>query len=264
MRKPLIAGNWKMHGSRAQAQQLVESIHRGLAKPTAEQIEVLILPPYVYLLEALKFIQHSPLTLGAQDLYLGTQGAYTGCISGQMLVDVGCRYVLIGHSERRTIFKESLSLVAEKFIAAVDAKLIPILCIGETKRERDENKTEAIIAEQVNSVIEVAGIERFQQAVIAYEPVWAIGTGVTASPQNAQDVHAYIRNIIMKNNVDLASTIRILYGGSMKPENAAALLSMPDIDGGLIGGASLNAEHFLAICAAVSNEAAAIKLKKIG
>ena len=201
----------------------------------------------------------SPVLLGAQNLYVGAQGAFTGEVSGPMLKDIGCEYVLIGHSERRTIFREELDLVTAKFKAALEAGLQPILCIGETREQRERGETEQIVKQQLDSVIAAAGINALSHAVIAYEPVWAIGTGLTATPEQAQAVHAYIRHTISQNNVDIAKTIRILYGGSMKADNAASLLAMPDIDGGLIGGASLDAKSFLAICAAASNELALAK-----
>lgn len=257
MRKPLIAGNWKMHGSLSQAKTLVDGIKQH-ANQYAD-IDILVLPTFVHLHVVHELLKGTAIALGAQNLYLGAQGAFTGEISGAMLADVGCRYVLIGHSERRTLFHEDVELTAEKFKAALEANLIPILCIGETKEEREQGATNNVIQKQLEPVIRSVGIDAFRHAVIAYEPVWAIGTGLTATPEQAQEVHAYIRQIIMKNNVDIAKTIRILYGGSMKAENAASLLSQPDIDGGLIGGASLDATSFLKICAAASQEVAALK-----
>lgn len=258
MRKPLIAGNWKMHGSKSQVEALIQGIKQGSQAYLGTN--VLICPPFTYLQQAHDLIGTSSLLLGAQNLHQGTQGAFTGEVSGPMLADVGCQYVIIGHSERRTLFQEDLATVAAKFKAAMDAKLIPILCIGETQTEREQNKTESVIQSQLQSVIDAAGIEAFRSAVIAYEPVWAIGTGLTATPEQAQAVHAYIRQMIMKNNVDIAKTICILYGGSMKPENAVSLLAMPDIDGGLIGGASLDVASFLAICAAAEQQYTAAKV----
>lgn len=252
IRKPLIAGNWKMHGSQAQVQILLSGIIRG-ADSFATSVEIVVMPTFVHLSLANQLLTHAkttPVLLGAQNLYTGSQGAFTGEVSGAMLKDVGCHYVLIGHSERRAIFHESLDLVAAKFKAAYDAGLKPILCVGETQKEREDQQTERVIREQLASVIEFAGINSFKQAVIAYEPVWAIGTGLTATPQQAEETHAFIRQYLKQNNVDIAETIRILYGGSMKADNAQALLAMPDIDGGLIGGASLSADSFLAICAA--------------
>lgn len=239
-----------MHGGRSQVNALIEGIKQG-ANAYADT-DILVLPTSVHLALAQALLAESPVLLGAQNLYLGAQGAFTGEISGPMLTDIGCRYVLVGHSERRSIFHEDLALVAKKCQAALEAHLIPILCIGETREQREAGETENVIRQQLESVIQLIGIEAFKQIVIAYEPVWAIGTGLTATPEQAQAVHAFIRQLIMQNNVDIARTIRILYGGSMKAENAASLLAMPDIDGGLIGGASLEAKSFLAICAAAS------------
>lgn len=255
VRKPLIAGNWKMHGSKSQAKTLIEGIRQGAS--TCSNIDILVLPPFVYLSEAAMLLDQSPIAFGAQNLYVGAQGAFTGEVSGAMLKDIGCQYVLIGHSERRSFFHDDLALVALKFKAALEADLTPILCIGETKEQREAGETAGVIREQLMSVIKAAGIDAFSRAVIAYEPVWAIGTGLTATPEQAQEVHVFIREQIAQNNVDIAKTIRILYGGSMKPENASALLAMPDIDGGLIGGASLDAKSFLAICAAAHHEVSA-------
>lgn len=257
MRKPFIAGNWKMHGSISQVKTLMEGIKQGVAAYT--DIDVLVLPVFIHLAQVQALTAHTSILLGAQNLYLGTQGAFTGEVAGVMLQEMGCQYVLIGHSERRSIFHEDLSLVAAKFKSAIEAGLKPILCIGETRAQREQGETEAVVREQLESVIEIAGVDAFHQALIAYEPVWAIGTGLTASPQEAQEVHAFIRSLLAKINVDIAKTIRILYGGSMKAENAAALLSMPDIDGGLIGGASLEAKHFLQICAAAHLKSEAAK-----
>jgi len=252
VRKPLIAGNWKMNGTRAEVRALIDGIKQG-AKALAG-IDVLVLPTYVHLTLVHELLQQTPVLLGAQDLYLGTTGAFTGEVSGLMLADAGCEYVLIGHSERRSMFHDDLALVAAKFKAALDAKLKPILCVGETRKEREKGETEKVIRLQLDSVIQSVGIKAFSNAVIAYEPVWAIGTGLTATPEQAQAVHAFIRALIAQNNVDIAGAIRILYGGSMKPDNAASLLAMPDIDGGLIGGASLDAGNFLAICNAAETD----------
>lgn len=250
MRKPLIAGNWKMHGSLAQVKTLVEGIKQGAA--AYSDVNLLVLPSLVHLSLVHTLLNHSSVRLGAQNLYVGTQGAFTGEVSGPMLKELGCQYVLVGHSERRAIFHDNLELVAAKFQAALDAGLTPILCVGETREERERGDTEKVVREQLTSVIQFAGIEALSRAVIAYEPVWAIGTGLTATPEQAQEVHAFIRSLIAQIKVDTALTICILYGGSMKPDNAASLLAMPDIDGGLIGGASLDAASFLAICAAAS------------
>lgn len=248
MRKTLIAGNWKMHGSRELVQNLIQGIKQGAG--AYPDVDILVFPTFVHLSEASDLLLGSSIALGAQNMYLGAQGAYTGEVAGGMLKEIGCQYVLIGHSERRTLFHEDLPLIAAKFKAALDAGLTPVLCIGETREQREKGETEKVVREQLMSVIDAAGIEALEQAVIAYEPVWAIGTGLTATPEQAQEVQAFIRQIISQIHVDIARTIRILYGGSMKPDNAASLLAMPDIDGGLIGGASLDANSFLSICAA--------------
>lgn len=254
MRKPLIAGNWKMHGSQSQVQTLIDGIKQGA--PAYSNIEILVLPTFVHLNEVRGLLAKSSVKWGGQNLYVGAQGAFTGEIAGPMLVDAGCQYVLVGHSERRSLFHEDLTLVAAKFKAAIDAGLTPILCVGETREQRERDETKQVLQKQIESVIQFAGIDAFKKAVIAYEPVWAIGTGLTATPEQAQEAHAFIRHLIAQNNVDIAKTIRILYGGSMKPENAASLLTKSDIDGGLIGGASLDATSFLAICAAANGEVA--------
>lgn len=249
MRKKLVAGNWKMHGNRQSVESLIEGIKQG-ASLLAEKVEIAVFPSFVYLPSIESKLKDSGISWGAQNLYLGAQGAFTGEISGPMLIDYGCRYVLIGHSERRMYFFEDLKLVAAKFKAAIEYKLQPILCVGETLAQREKNETKQVIAEQLDSVIQLAGLEAFKKAVIAYEPVWAIGTGLTASPEQAQEVHAFIRQQLSKHNVDLAKSISILYGGSVKADNAAGLFAMSDIDGGLVGGASLDANTFLSICQA--------------
>lgn len=241
-----------MHGSISQVKTLIDGIKQGCT--AYADIDILVLPTFVHLSQVHQALAHTPILLGAQNLYIGTQGAFTGEVAGPMLKELGCQFVLVGHSERRTIFCETLDVVAAKFQAALEAGLTPILCIGETREEREAGLTEKVIAEQLQSVIQFAGIETFGRAVIAYEPVWAIGTGLTATPEQAQEVHAFIRGLLTQNNVDIARTIRILYGGSMKPDNAASLLTMPDIDGGLIGGASLDAASFLKICAAATHK----------
>lgn len=240
-----------MHGSMSQVNELINGIIEGAS--AFKHIDILVLPTYIHLAAVHQLLQHTKIHLGAQNLYPGAQGAFTGEVSGVMLRDVGCDYVLIGHSERRHILGERLELVAAKFKAAVEAGLKPILCVGETQAEREHGATEKVIKEQLDSVIQHAGLQVFNQAVIAYEPVWAIGTGLTATPEQAQAVHAYIRGHFAQNQVDLSEALRILYGGSMKADNAAALLAMPDIDGGLIGGASLSVESFLKICMAASH-----------
>ncbi|MGN6520752.1 MAG: triose-phosphate isomerase [Dokdonella sp.] len=248
MRRPLVAGNWKMHGSRAMAAELVGRIVFALPA----RAEVAVLPPFPYLEGLIGAQRDGSIAFGAQDLSEHAQGAYTGEVSGAMLRDIGCTYVLVGHSERRQYHAESDALVAAKFVAAQNAGLVPILCVGETLAEREGGVTEAVIGRQLEAVIRAAGIAAFAQAVVAYEPVWAIGTGRTATPEQAQAVHAFIRGTFREQDATIANSLRLLYGGSVKPANAAELFGQPDVDGGLIGGASLVAEDFLAICAAAA------------
>lgn len=248
MRQQLIAGNWKMHGTQASASKLVSEILQSLDLPIAR--EVLLCPPFVLLPGVARAIQDSALVLGAQNLCAEEGGAFTGEVSGSMLRDCGCRYVIVGHSERRTLYSESDLLVARKFMAAQRAGLIPILCVGESLEERKCDQTRAVVIRQLQAVLDAAGIAAFGQTAIAYEPVWAIGTGNTATPEQAQEVHALIRTSLADRDAKIAASIRLLYGGSVKASNAAALFHMPDIDGGLVGGASLEAREFVAICRA--------------
>lgn len=250
MRDFLVAGNWKMNGNISANAELVAGIRAGM--PDTDRVKVLICPPFPYLAAAAGAIQGSSLLLGAQTVSEHASGAFTGEIAPEMLRDVGCTYVLVGHSERRALYGESSQAVADKFAAALEAGLKPVLCVGETLAEREAGNTEAVINEQLTAVLSTVGIEAFVSAVIAYEPVWAIGTGMTASPQQAQDVHAHIRGVLAEQSADLAEKIQILYGGSVKGDNAAGLFTMPDIDGGLIGGASLKANDFLAIADAAA------------
>jgi len=249
MRKRLVAGNWKMHGSRASNRALLDAVLRGIAGLSG--VECAVCVPLPYLADTAEQLRGSALAWGAQNTSEFARGAYTGEVSAAMLAELGCRYVLVGHSERRQIFRETDGQVAAKFAAALDAKLVPILCVGETLAEREAGQTEKAVARQLDEVLTTTGIEAFSGAVVAYEPVWAIGTGRTATPQQAQDVHAFIRRKIFQGTP-------ILYGGSVKADNAAGIFAMPDIDGGLIGGASLVAQDFLAITkAAASRQAAA-------
>ena len=245
MRRPLVAGNWKMHGSRAMADELVGQVAAAASMPA----ELVVLPPFPYL-EGLVARYGAQLAFGAQDVSEHGQGAYTGEVAAAMLKDVGCAYVLVGHSERRQYHAESDERVAAKFVAAQAAGLIPILCVGETLAEREAGTTEAVIGRQLDAVIARAGIAAFAQAVVAYEPVWAIGTGRTASPEQVQAVHAFMRDKFAAHDATIANSLRLLYGGSVKPANAAELFGQADVDGGLIGGASLMASDFLAIGAA--------------
>ena len=248
MRQPLVAGNWKMNGSRDSALRLANAVAQGTEAGSAA--EVLLCPPFVYLADVSRALKDSGLSLGAQDLCAEENGAYTGEVSGAMLKDFDCRYVIVGHSERRALFAEDDALVARKFMAAQKAGLTPILCVGETLTEREAGATHAVVARQLKAVLDAAGIAAFAGAVVAYEPVWAIGTGRTAKSDQAQEVHALIRGILAGQDAKIAAAVRLLYGGSVKASNAAELFRMPDIDGGLVGGASLDATEFLAICAA--------------
>ncbi len=250
MRGYLIAGNWKMNGSNAANAELVDGIIAGL--PSAEAVDVLICPPFPYLGAMADKVRGSRLLLGAQNVSQHASGAYTGEIAASMLLDAGCEYVLTGHSERRAMMGETSDIVAAKFVAALDAGLKPILCVGETLQQREAGQTEAVIDEQLNAVLDVAGIDGFAKAVVAYEPVWAIGTGKTASPEQAQDIHRHIRGVLSSRSSSAAEQTKILYGGSVKGDNASGLFSKPDIDGGLIGGASLKSTDFLAIADAAA------------
>ncbi len=248
MRRKLVAGNWKMHGGLARNRDLLHSLVQAIGRGGNADCAVCV--PFPYLFQAQELLKGTAIAWGAQSLSEHAQGAYTGEVSAAMLVDFGCRYVIVGHSERRSLYGESNETVATKFLAAVNGGLTPILCLGETLEERERGVTEQVIAAQFDAVMQVAGVSGFNQAVIAYEPVWAIGTGRTATPQQAQDVHASIRGRLASSDAALAQRMQILYGGSVKPQNAAELFGMADIDGGLIGGASLVAQDFLAICEA--------------
>jgi triosephosphate isomerase len=247
MRAKLIAGNWKMNGSLQSAIDLVEGIMAG----DAGKAELAVCPPAVYLMKVGGMLAQSEIALGAQNVCDRESGAFTGEISVDMLKECGCRYAIVGHSERRALYGESDQLVAARFAMALQAGITPILCIGETLNERDTGATESVVARQLDAAIDASGIEAMAQAVIAYEPVWAIGTGKVATPEQAQAVHAFIRNRLAQHNAGVAEQVKILYGGSMNPANAAELLSQSDIDGGLIGGAALKADDFLAIAQAV-------------
>ncbi len=250
-RRILVAGNWKMNGSVEMASALTQAIGDGVSDV---QADLVLIPPFPYLLEVGRHIKRSPhpIGLGGQDLSIHPGGAHTGDVSGGMLKDCGCQYVLVGHSERRQDHLETNQVVAEKFLAAQRAGLIPILCLGETLQEREAGQTDQVVISQLEAVIDAAGIAAFEQAVIAYEPVWAIGTGQTASPEQAQAVHASIRARIRASSDTIGGQVRVIYGGSVKPDNAREILSCEDIDGGLIGGASLEAESFLGIAKAAS------------
>ena len=239
-----------MHGSRSANGALLAELEQRLTPEW--QVDVVVFPPFVYLADAVRMLEESDLAVGAQDVCAEPMGALTGQVAAVMLKDVGCRYVIVGHSERRRLFHEDDVLVARKFGAALQAGLTPILCVGETLEEREANRTEAVVARQLEAVAAMNGASSFAHAILAYEPVWAIGTGRTASPAQAQAVHAYLRGRIGAQDVKIARDLRILYGGSVKASNAAELFSMPDVDGGLVGGASLSADEFLDICAAAA------------
>lgn len=248
MRRPMVAGNWKMHGSRGENARLIEEIVAGY--PANVTADCVVCPPFVYLQEVGRLLRDTPIALGAQDACAETHGAFTGEVSAGMLKDVGCKYVLVGHSERRLIYRESEQLVARKFAAAHAKGLIPVLCVGEQLPDREASRTEEVIGSQLDVVLELCGPQVLGHGLIAYEPVWAIGTGRNATPQQAQEVHAFIRARIAARDARIAADTRILYGGSVKAGNAAELFAMPDVDGGLIGGASLKADEFLAILGA--------------
>ena len=250
MRNFLVAGNWKMHGDEAANRELVAGILDGA--PASDRVGLLVCPPYPYLASVAAQLKGSAVDLGAQNVSEHETGAYTGEVAPAMLADVGCRYAIVGHSERRTLYGESSAQVADKMAAALGGGLVPILCVGETLEERESGRTEQVVAEQLGAAVERNGIAAFGTAVIAYEPVWAIGTGRTATPEQAQDVHRYIRSVLAEQDAPVAENAQILYGGSVKGDNAAGLFGMPDIDGGLIGGASLKAADFLAIARAAA------------
>jgi triosephosphate isomerase len=247
MRKTIIAGNWKMNASKVSVKSLIDGILSGMEGVNSE---VLVCVPFPYMSQVESLIEGSNLKLGAQNININSSGAFTGEVSADMIKDFGAKHVIVGHSERRSLYGETSSVVAEKTKAALGAGLSPLLCVGESLEQREAGKTETVVAEQINAVIELVGIESFDSIIIAYEPVWAIGTGMTATPEQAQAVHFFIRNLLGESSENIAQKTPILYGGSMNAGNAVELISCPDIDGGLIGGAALKAEDFLQICKA--------------
>jgi triosephosphate isomerase len=251
MRKKLVAGNWKMHGGIEENRDLLSKIVTGTVGMDKAACAVCV--PYPYLSQAHSLLKDTHISWGAQNISQYDKGAYTGEVSAMMLNDFCCHYVIVGHSERRTLYDEDSHTVSLKFKAALDGGLVPILCVGETLDQREAGLTEQVVGEQLDAVIEPVGIEVLADSVLAYEPIWAIGTGKTATPQQAQDVHSFIRNRIASHNVKIAAELQILYGGSVKANNAAELFAMSDIDGGLIGGASLLADEFISICLAANN-----------
>ncbi|MBM4192463.1 MAG: triose-phosphate isomerase [Gammaproteobacteria bacterium] len=255
-RRPVVAGNWKMYGSRAANASLVAGVLSGLAPRALRNVEVVVCPPFVYAAELSPQLQSANVGLGAQDVCAeAVQGAFTGEVAATMLREVGCSHVIIGHSERRALYAETDELVGRKTLSALAVGLTPIICVGELWEERDSGRTYEVLGHQLSAVLQTldsdpAGLAGLDRCILAYEPVWAIGTGRTATPGQAQDVHAFIRGLISSRDAKIAQSVRVLYGGSVKPSNARELFEMSDVDGGLIGGASLKAEDFVAIVAA--------------
>jgi len=250
MRRPIVAGNWKMNGSLSSVRELLAGVKNGAAG--LESIQIAVFPPFVYLAEVERLLTGTAIVWGAQNVSERAPGAFTGEVAAPMLLDFHCTYALVGHSERRTLYGETSAIVAQKFAAARKAGLTPMLCVGETLEERERGATESVVIEQLGAVLDLESIQGLDGAVIAYEPVWAIGTGRTATPEQAQEVHAFIRGQLARQDAKIAQDIRILYGGSVKGSNAVELFAMPDIDGGLIGGASLQVEEFLTIARAAA------------
>ena len=251
MRRLLVAGNWKMNGTASHAWHLVNEMTD--AASSLKALDVVICPPFILIPQVVKQIEGTEFAAGGQNLEIHAEGAYTGEISGSMLVDHGCSFVIVGHSERRSFYGDNDTLVSEKAATAHACGLRPIVCVGETLEERESGRTASVVERQMRTVINGVGMGVFPAGIVAYEPVWAIGTGQTATPQQAQEVHALIRDLLRQEDSDVASQTRILYGGSVKPDNAPELFTQEDIDGGLIGGASLKAADFLAICRTTTN-----------
>jgi len=253
MRKPFVAGNWKMNTNSQTSVELVKCIACGSVETAGQSVTVAVCPPFVYLQAVAKALSSSNIAVGAQDIYFESDGAFTGEISASMLKDVGCSYCICGHSERRHIIGESDELINKKVTAAIAGGLLPILCVGELIEEREASQTNKVVTRQVKKGLAGLSVEKLRAVTIAYEPVWAIGTGLTATPEQAQEVHDFIRKLLAEMyDGELAEEIRILYGGSVKPNNAADLMSQKDIDGSLVGGASLKADDFLAIIQAAA------------
>ena len=248
MRQRLVAGNWKMFGNSARNQLLLEGVATQAA--TIDAVGCAVCVPFPYLHQARSILADSGVGWGAQNVSQRPEGAFTGEVSVSMLADFGCRYVIVGHSERRNLFHEDDQLVAAKTKAVLEHQMTPIVCIGESLDEREGGVTEAVVSRQLGVVIEEIGIDGLHRSVVAYEPVWAIGTGKTATPEQAQAVHAYLRSLVSGQDADVARDLTMLYGGSVKAANAASLFGTEDIDGGLIGGASLDLNEFMSICKA--------------
>jgi len=248
MRRPFVAGNWKLNGNRASAVALADAV----ATTAGEALDVVLCPPFCHLEAVVSRLQGTGVAIGSQDVSREDEGAFTGEVCAAMVADLGCRYAIVGHSERRSVFGDDDQTVAVKFDRARAAGLIPVLCVGETLAERERAASGDVVVRQLDAVIERCGIESMAAAVVAYEPVWAIGTGRTATPEQAQEVHRLVRARIAGDSGEVAAALRIVYGGSVKPGNARELFAQPDIDGGLIGGASLDAQAFISICEAVA------------
>ncbi len=253
MRKPFVAGNWKMNTDSHTSISLAESIVSGSLETAGQSVSVAVCPPFVYLQAVAKALSASSIAVGAQDIYIESQGAFTGEISASMLKDIGCTYALCGHSERRHVLGETDELINKKVTAAIGGGLLPILCVGELLAEREASRTNEVVTRQIKNCLAGLSIEKVSAVTIAYEPVWAIGTGLTATPQQAQEAHDFVRKLLLQMyDAQLAEEIRILYGGSVKPGNAGDLMAEQDIDGLLVGGASLSADDFIAIIQAAA------------
>ena len=248
MRRPIVAGNWKMHGSQAFVEEFA-----GAMNGLEDSVDVYVFPPSVYLSHAVASFAATGVNVGVQNVHVEDQGAFTGEVAAQMAADLRAVAALVGHSERRQLFGETDVQVAGKFKAVQRAGMTPVLCVGETLEERRRGATGEIVLGQLGAVLDAVGSERFTDGIVAYEPVWAIGTGETATPDQAQEVHALIRGFLADSDVEMAKSMRLLYGGSVKADNAAALFHETDIDGGLVGGASLDSAAFLGICKAAGN-----------
>lgn len=250
MRRKMVVGNWKMHGSLEENQTLLEDVVSGVKN--LHNVEVVVCPPYPYIAQTQSLLQGTNVRWGAQNLCSTKDGAMTGAVAPTMLSDFGCQYVLVGHSERRNLFHETDDTAAARFTAAQEAGLIPIFCMGESREERDSDWTDYIVGRQLDSIIRRFGPEVLKKAVLAYEPLWAVGADQPATPEQAQEVHDFIRRRVARCDKEIAANVRILYGGSLRADNAASLFAMPDIDGGLVGRASLTAQEFVPICRAAN------------
>ena len=248
MRRGLVLGNWKMNGNGAQAASLLKELCEQLAGFSTADVGVC--PPFPYIVQALDALAQVPIDVGAQNVAVEISGAFTGEVAAAMLADVGCHYVLVGHSERRALFAESDDMVAQKFARVLESGMMPVLCVGETLSQRDRGETLKVVGDQLQAVLARCGDQSLQGSAVAYEPVWAIGTGRTATPDQAQAVHEHLRSVLAAYDVSMAGDVRIVYGGSVNASNAAQLFAMADIDGALVGGASLDAGEFSTIARA--------------